>query len=421
MYDTKEDEERLILFTIDRNNKDEITKDNLEELSLLVKTAGGTTVAYLVQKKENPHTGHYLGKGKVLELKDLIALTNATGVVCDDELSSRQLSNLEELLDIKTMDRTMVILDIFAKHAESTEGKLQVELAQLKYNASHLIGITKNLSRQAGGIGSRGPGEKKLETDRRYIRNKIVELEHELSEIETQRKVQREKREKNGIPIVSMVGYTNAGKSTLMNSIAQTELLAIDKLFATLDTTTRKLCLPNDSYVLFSDTVGFIKKLPHNLIRAFKSTLEELTFSDILIHVVDSSSATREAQMEVVYKTLAELGCKDKPIITVFNKIDKDYLKPLPTDKNATLSLSTSAKEEIGLDIFLTSIENVMKSFRKEIHVIIPYIDGKVLNMIYGSCEIVKEEHRDNGTYLHLFATDEMYNRLEKYTIIKLL
>jgi GTPase len=418
MYETKELEELLVIFAIDTDKPNINVQTNLDELEELIKTSGGITVGRMTQRRERPHSGHYVGKGKIEELRDFISLHNATGIVCDDELSSIQLRNLEELLDIKTMDRTMLILDIFAKHAKTTEGQLQVELAQLKYNASHLIGVTKNLTRQGGGIGTRGPGEKKLETDRRYIKERIIELSHELKNIEITRQVQREKRIRNGIPVVSMFGYTNAGKTTLMNSVAETTLYAKNKLFATLDTTTRKLTLPGDSNILYSDTVGFINKLPHNIIKAFKATLEELKFADILVHVVDASSETRDVQMKVVYQTLKEIGCLDKPIITVYNKIDKELITPLPEDENAVASVSLSAKTKIGLEEFLTTIETVLKSFRKEMHVVIPYSDGKLLNLIYGMCELVKEEHREEGTYLYLFATEDVYNRLTKYIIV---
>lgn len=418
MYDTDEEQEKLILFAIDYNNNE--IDANLNELSELVKTAGGIEVGRLTQRKERPHNGLYFGKGKVDELISLVELTKATGVVCDDELTNNQLSNLEKLLDVKIMDRTMIILDIFAKHAVSNDGKLQVELAQLKYSSSHLIGL-RNLSRQGGGIGSRGPGEKKLETDRRYINDKITELEQELKQLSTQRKVQREKRERNGIPLISLVGYTNAGKSTLMNTISNSNILAIDKLFATLDTTTRKVLLSNNYEVLFSDTVGFINKLPHHLIKAFKSTLEELQYADIIIHVVDISSPDRDTQMEIVNKTLVQLNCQKKPIIIVYNKIDNEYIKPMHIDKSNYNSILISAKNKIGIEELQNKIEQILKSFKKEIHIKIPYSDSKVLNSIHSYCEIIKEDYQESGIYVHLFATKELQNKLEKYTFIKVL
>ncbi len=415
MYDTNTILEKVILIAVDSDKSVMPIENCLDELSELVKTSGAEEVGRLVQKRESIHRVHYLGKGKVEELRDLISLTNATGIVCDDELTSTQQKNLGELLNTKVMDRTMVILDIFAARANTAEGKVQVELAQLKYNLSHLTGLGKQLSRLGGGIGTRGPGEKKLEMDRRYIKDRIAELNKELLEISTHREVLREKRRKSSIPVISLVGYTNSGKSTLMNTISNADVIAEDKLFATLDTTTRKITLLGGSEVLITDTVGFIQKLPHNLIKAFRATLEEMKYADILLHVVDASNSVREAQMDIVYKTLTDLDCMDKPIITVFNKIDSPFEKPLPNDKNAHIILQISALEKIGIETLQLEIENILKSFRNKISVLIPFTEGKILNAVHGSCEIILEEHTGEGTYLEVYADSEMTKRLEKY------
>ena len=323
--------ERVILIGIDLDNNEtaEVCLDELEEL---VKTAGAVSVAKVIQKRERIHSGHYIGKGKLEEVKMMLKTYDASGIVCDDELSPAQMKNLEQILQTKIMDRTMVILDIFASRAISKEGKIQVELAQLKYRLSRLSGIGASMSRLGGGIGTRGPGETKLETNRRYIKDRIGELNQELKQIETHRQLLRNQRSKKSTPLISLVGYTNAGKSTLINALTDAGVLAEDKLFATLDTTTRKVKLPNGTEVLLTDTVGFIQKLPHHLIQAFRATLEELNFADILIHVVDASNINRQQQMDVVYQTLKGLHSETTNVITVFNKVDKNIEKPLHND-----------------------------------------------------------------------------------------
>ena len=349
----------------------------------------------------------------------MIDALDATGVVCDDELSPAQNKNMEKMISAKIMDRTMVILDIFARRAISREGKIQVELAQLKYRLSRLAGSGTALSRLGGGIGTRGPGEKKLETDRRYIKERISELNKELKEIETHRQLLRTQRNKIGNPVISMVGYTNAGKSTLINALTDAGVLAEDKLFATLDTTTRKVKLPGGSEIFFADTVGFIQKLPHQLIQAFRATLDELKYADILLHIVDVSNSNRYEQMEVVYDTLKNLGCENKPIITVFNKIDKDIELPLPNDIYARKTIKISAKNKVGLNYMLETIECVLKSFRKSIKIIVPYAEGSIINYIYGRCEIILEEHSEKGILMNLYVDNESEGRLNKYKILE--
>lgn len=423
MHDTEIEKENVILVAIEDEESLLKSEDSLNELSLLAKTAGALEVGRLIQNRENAHRKHYLGKGKVYELKDLISLTNATGIICDDELSNTQQRELSEMLETKVMDRTMLILDIFASRAKTKEGSLQVELAQLKYNLSHLAGSRENLSRLGGGGGGigarRGSGEKKLEIDRRRIREKIWELDKELSEIEVQRSVMREKRKKSGIPVISMVGYTNAGKSTLMNTLSNAGVLAEDKLFATLDTTTRKVSLSSGENILFADTVGFIQKLPHNLIKAFRATLEELLYADILIHVVDSSSEVREEQMKIVYETLKQItnGDIDKPVITVFNKMDKDITLPLPTDTYAKKQVKICAKEGTGINELITSIEEVLKEIRNFVKILVPYKDGHIINILHGNCEILKEEHIEEGTYLELYVDSNLEGKIKQYKV----
>ena len=367
LYETEKVIEKVILVGIDTGDNEFDTESCLDELGDLAKTAGAEVVGRLIQKREAINKATYLGKGKIEELKNYIEMVEATGIICDDELNPNQIRNLENTLDTKVMNRTLLILDIFAKRASSAEGKVQVELAQLKYNLSHLTGRGKEMSRLGGGIGTRGPGEKKLETDRRNISDRISDLNKELKEIERHRGVLREKRMETGVPVIALVGYTNAGKSTLLNTLTGAGVLAENMLFATLDTTTRAVETDSGAKYLFTDTVGFIQKLPHNLIKAFKATLEEAKYADILVHVVDASNPKRSEQMNIVYKTLKELGADDKPVITVYNKIDKeDVEKPLFTDKRALETISISAKNGLNINTLLQKTEEIIKSFKKK-------------------------------------------------------
>ncbi|WP_352400485.1 GTPase HflX [Anaerotignum sp.] len=419
MHETAKMEEKVILVAVEpdeRNSRSAMEIDAcLDELQELVQTAGAVAVARSVQKRDRVHPGHYLGKGKIEELKMMVEAYGASGIVCDDELSPAQLKNLEKMLETKVMDRTIVILDIFAGRAISGEGKIQVELAQLKHRLSRLTGMGASMSRLGGGIGTRGPGEKKLETDRRYIKDRIAELNIAAKEIQTHRELLRNQRGKKGTPVVSLVGYTNAGKSTLINKLTDAGVLAEDKLFATLDTTTRKVELPNGSEVLLTDTVGFIQKLPHHLVQAFRATLEELKYADVLLHVVDASNPNRQEQMQVVYKTLDDLGCADTPVITIFNKMDKDVELPLPIDTRAREIVQISAFTGDGLEVMLGSIEKVLKSFRKSLVVVIPYTEGGLIGWVHGRCEIIHEEHTAEGVLLEVYVDEESANRLEKY------
>ncbi len=420
LHEIKETEERLILVGIEPDEREKSGMDTescLDELEELVKTAGAETVGRMTQKRERVHPGHYLGKGKIEELKVMVQAMDATGVVCDDELSPAQLRNLEQMLDTKVMDRTIVILDIFAARAMSGEGKIQVELAQLKYRLSRLTGLGASMSRLGGGIGTRGPGEKKLETDRRHIKERIAELNQELKEIKVHRELLRNQRNKKGTPVLALVGYTNAGKSTILNTLTEAGVLAEDKLFATLDTTTRKVELPNGSEILLTDTVGFIQKLPHHLIQAFRATLEELKYADILLHVVDASNSNRKEHMAVVYDTLQDLGCAETPVITIYNKMDCDVELPLPLDKRARTMVQISAEKQQGLEEMLTCVETLLKSFRRSMKVILPYTEGALAGWVHGRCEILEEEHRAEGVYLEIFVDEEAENRLAKYRL----
>lgn len=418
LYETKKEIEKVILVGIDTGDGEFDTESCLDELEELAATAGAEVVGRLIQKREAINRATYLGKGKIEELKNYIDMVEATGIICDDELNPNQIRNLENSLNTKVMNRTLLILDIFAQRASSAEGKVQVELAQLKYNLAHLTGKGKEMSRLGGGIGTRGPGEKKLETDRRNIADRIADLNRELKEIERHRGVLREKRMETGIPVIALVGYTNAGKSTLLNTLTGAGVLAEDKLFATLDTTTRIVETESGAKYLFTDTVGFIQKLPHNLIKAFRATLEEAKFADILIHVVDASNPKRSEQMSIVYKTLKELGAGEKPVITVYNKIDKDNVeKPLLMDKRALKTISISAKNNLNINTLLEETEEIIKSFKKSIKIVIPYNMGQLLSIIHGNCEIAYSENRNDGYYFEIFADEEAENRLKNYII----
>ncbi|MBS4869126.1 MAG: GTPase HflX [Eubacterium sp.] len=418
LYETEKVIEKVILVGIDTGDNEFDTESCLDELGDLAKTAGAEVVGRLIQKREAINKATYLGKGKIEELKNYIEMVEATGIICDDELNPNQIRNLENTLDTKVMNRTLLILDIFAKRASSAEGKVQVELAQLKYNLSHLTGRGKEMSRLGGGIGTRGPGEKKLETDRRNISDRISDLNKELKEIERHRGVLREKRMETGVPVIALVGYTNAGKSTLLNTLTGAGVLAENMLFATLDTTTRAVETDSGAKYLFTDTVGFIQKLPHNLIKAFKATLEEAKYADILVHVVDASNPKRSEQMNIVYKTLKELGADDKPVITVYNKIDKeDVEKPLFTDKRALETISISAKNGLNINTLLQKTEEIIKSFKKSIKVVIPYNMGQLLSIVHGNCEITDSENREDGYYFELYADEETENRLRDYIV----
>ena len=411
LLETKESEEKVILVGVCLNEKDNI-EESLDELKELVKTADATVVGRLVQNREAFHSATYIGKGKIEELKELALETGATGIVCDDELSPAQIRNLEEALDLKIMDRTLVILDIFSKRALTKEGMIQVELAQLKYRSSRLVGLRSSLSRLGGGIGSKGPGEKKLELDRRLIRNRIAQLSKELEEVKMHRVVQRKQRSKNLIPVVCIVGYTNAGKSTLLTRLTQAGVLEEDQLFATLDPTTRKLELESGQEIMLTDTVGFIRKLPHHLVDAFRSTLEEAKYSDLILHVVDMSNPQMDQQMEAVYETLDRLDIRDKTIITVFNKQDKVEKLQIIKDAKADRTVRISAKKEEGFEELLQTIEEILQSRKQLIEKVYPYDQGSTLQIIRKYGQILEEEYLPEGTKIKAYIPKEWVNRV---------
>jgi len=414
MNTTQAKKETSIIIGID-NGKDDIEK-SLDELALLAKTAGITVDARLTQRRDAPNNATYIGKGKIDELKDLIYLHNPNIVIFNEELSAAQLRNLSDKLDdILVIDRTLLILDIFATSAKSSEGKIQVELAQLKYRLSHLSGMGKMLSRLGGGIGTRGPGETKLETDRRHIRGRINSLNAELKNISKTYNNMRKQRERSGVFLVALVGYTNAGKSSIMNLLANENLLAQDKLFATLDTTTRKMTLSSGKDILISDTVGFIEKLPYHLIEAFKTTLEELKYADILLHITDAADPARENHVSTVMQILNEIGCKDKPMILIYNKVDKEVEYPLLNHADAMHTLEFSAKTGYGKDKLLHTIDEIIKDQKHHIHVIIPYSEQAIINFIHQKADILSQNHDEDGTHFELMVDDEGKNKLAKY------
>ena len=411
MISMDEIKERVILVAVDTDGSDQAER-SLDELGELAKTAGAEVVGRMIQPRESIHPGTYIGKGKILELKELLWETHGTGIICDDELTSVQMGNLEAELDCKIMDRTLLILDIFAARAVSGEGKIQVELAQLKYRASRLAGLGKSLSRLGGGIGTRGPGEKKLEMDRRLIKSRIAQLNRELKDVKKHREVTREQRSRSHIPVAAIVGYTNAGKSTLLNTLTGAGILAEDKLFATLDPTTRDLKLPSGQEILMTDTVGFIRKLPHHLIEAFRSTLEEARYADIILHVVDASNPQMDEQMHTVYETLQNLGVKDKPVITVFNKIDRMEDIWVPRDLHADYYVKISARTGEGITEFLQSVEAVLREQKVEIEALYPYKEAGKIQLIRKYGELQEEEYREDGIFVRAFVPAELYGQV---------
>lgn len=412
MIELKQEMEKVILVGVQEQDGDD-TERSLKELEELVKTAGASAVGVVIQKRELIHPGTYVGKGKLEEIKELLWETEASGIVCDDELSPAQLGNLRDELDVKIMDRTLVILDIFAARATTSEGKIQVELAQLKYRQSRLTGLGTAMSRLGGGIGTRGPGEKKLEMDRRLIKGRIAQLNRELKEVKRHREVAREHRKKNRIPVIAIVGYTNAGKSTLLNTLTGAEVLSEDKLFATLDPTTRGLLLSGKQEVLLTDTVGFIRKLPHHLIEAFKSTLEEAKYADMILHVVDASNPEMDEQMYIVYEILKELEVTEKPIITAFNKQDRLSGDEILRDFKADRMVGISAKTGKGLEELKAVIEELLREQKMAIEKLYTYEEAGQIQLIRKYGELMKEEYREDGIYVQAFVPVELYQKIE--------
>ncbi len=420
LYDLEKEKDKIIMFAVETGKHNISKKDSLKELEQLIETTDNIVLDSLIQNLDTPNKKHYLGKGKIEELKSLIELHDANCVVCDDELTNNQIKFLEETLNTKVIDRTLVILDIFAKRTTTNEGKIQVELATLQYRLTHLVGENSNLHRQAGGIGShaKGPGETKLEMNKRLIRDKISELKKELKKIDNHRNLLQERKKKNSTPVVAIVGYTNAGKSTLLNTLTKANTLAENKLFATLQTTTRKFNLPNINDILLVDTVGFIQNLPHHLVESFKSTLEEAKHCDIIIHVVDASYSLRSMCMETVHKTLEDIEAHNKPILTLYNKIDKlndtDFV---PNDDKATKSVKVSVKHNIGMEQFLLELEGLLLSLKTELNLLIPYQNANLVSYVHESCDVLSEEYVENGVKLRVFGDEKDCRKLKDYLI----
>lgn len=411
LYDMREEAERVILVAVSTGDSDG-TEESVDELAELVRTAGAEAVDRIIQNRERVHPGTYLGKGKIDEVRERAAEINATGIVCDDELSPAQMRNLEDALQMKVMDRTMVILDIFASHAVTREGKIQVELAQLKYRAARLVGLRNSLSRLGGGIGTRGPGEKKLEVDRRLIHERISQLKSELEDVKRHREVARQQRDKNCAVSAAIVGYTNAGKSTLLNYLTGAGILAENKLFATLDPTTRTLELPSGQKILLTDTVGFIRKLPHHLIEAFKSTLEEARYSDIILHVADVSNRQMDTQIHIVYETLRQLDIKDKTVVTVFNKMDRLEGDVILRDFNSDFQVKISAKTGDGVPELLETLEGILRSRKVYLEKTFAYGEAGKIQSVRKYGELLSEEYAEDGIRVRAYVPAEIYGSL---------
>ncbi|MFR1058188.1 MAG: GTPase HflX [[Ruminococcus] lactaris] len=411
MYNMDDIRERVILVGVDTEGG-ETAERSLDELAELAATAGAEVTGRLIQTRECVHPATYIGRGKLIELKELLWETEATGIICDDELSSTQLGNLEEELDCKVLDRTLLILDIFAARAVSGEGKIQVELAQLRYRASRLSGMGRSLSRLGGGIGTRGPGEKKLEMDRRLIRERISRLKKELADVERHRELLRSQRNQSGMKVAALVGYTSAGKSSIENALTNAGILEDAMLFSTLDTTTRALQLDGTQEILLTDTVGFIRKLPHHLIEAFKSTLEEAKYADIIIHVVDVSNPRMDEQMYVVYDTLRQMGAEGKPVITLFNKQDRLEKEESHKDFQADYSIATSAKTGQGLDKLKAALLEIIRRDQIYVERLYPFADAGKIQMIRSKGQLLSEEYLPEGIQIKAYVPQDVYGKL---------
>lgn len=400
--------------------EDEETEHSLKELAELAETAGVEVVASIYQRRENPEPGTYIGSGKIEEIRELIDRYEADGVITDDELSPAQLNNLTDLLDCKVLDRTMLILDIFASRARSSEGKLQVEMAQLSYRLQRLKGLGKSLSRLGGGIGTRGPGEKKLETDRRLIQKRIAVLRRELAQVKKHRDVIYQNRRTSGIPVAALIGYTNAGKSTLLNTLTGENIYADDRLFATLDPTTRLLTFPDGGRILLTDTVGFIRKLPHHLIEAFSGTLEEVREADILIQVLDASDSQYKDHAQVVYETLKNLGVQGKTMLTLYNKMDRlkgDQSDVKFYDKKAERSLKISARTGEGLEALRDTLEQLLLARHHRINLLLPYEQGGYLARIRKEGQLLSETYEEQGIRILAMVPSALFGKLESFQV----
>lgn len=415
----EEKQEKVILAGVHRGIRDvlwDTTEESMHELGELVKTAGGIVVGEMIQNKADIETATYMGEGKLEELKTAVIDLEADVVVFDDELSPVQMRNVSDFLEVKVLDRSMLILDIFAMRAKSGEGKLQVELAQLKYRLPRLRGFGVEMSRTGAGIGTRGPGETRLESDRRHIRRRIGALEEEIKELKKHRGLIRDRRKKDGVITAALVGYTNAGKSTLLNTLTNAEVFAEDKLFATLDPTSRAITLDDNRKILLVDTVGFIRKLPHHLIEAFKSTLEEAVVADVLLHVIDASGEEMDNQIAVVEQVLSDIGAVGKPVIAVFNKCDRLEEYPVTAIKNDK-AVYISAKNKININKLIEAVAEVAPGRKQRVNACIPYSEGALVSRLHETQKVISEDYGEKGTVMELMVDASMYEKIREYII----
>ena len=419
MENTTDKRERVILAGVHRDLRDALmdtTRESIKELNELVETAGGEVVGEMIQNKADLEAGTYMGEGKLEELKEAVTGLNADTVVFDDELSPVQLRNITDMLGVKVLDRSMLILDIFAMRAKSGEGKLQVELAQLKYRLPRLRGFGAEMSRTGAGIGTRGPGETRLETDRRHIQRRINALEEEIEELKKHRDLLRSRRKKDGVITAALVGYTNAGKSTLLNTLTDADVFAEDKLFATLDPTSRAITLDDNRQIIVIDTVGFIRKLPHHLIEAFKSTLEEAALADVLLHVIDASNPEADNQVKVVEQVLEEIDAGEKPVVAVFNKCDLTMGKASASPR-ANKSVYISARYGKQIDTLIDAIAKTAPGRKRRVKVCIPYSEGSLVNLLHDTQKVDSESYGEKGTVMELRVDAETYVKIKKYLV----
>ena len=388
------------------------TDETLEELDALLETAGGFCTGKILQNRHTPDSHSFIGEGKAQEVRMLVEATESTMVVFDNELSPGNIRALEDIIGVTVLDRSALILDIFAQRAKTKEGRLQVELAQYKYLLPRLSGMGASLSRQGGGIGTRGPGETKLESDRRHIRERIARLEQELEQVRHVRGVQRERRMKNSVPVVAIVGYTNAGKSTLLNQLTGAGIPANNRLFDTLDTTSRQLTVSDNLDVILTDTVGFIAKLPHHLVDAFRATLEELEYADLLIHVIDSADPNREEHIAVVDKLITQLAKPGTPVLQCYNKADLVSREQIPTGENI---VAVSAAKGYGMDAFLSAVEKALGHSRHHVRLVVPYANGGLIDTLHSGAQVLQVEYTGEGIQVEAILDPILYGRLKDY------
>lgn len=412
MYENQEREERAVLVCVDTGEYD--AERSLDELEELAKSAGATVVSRVIQKKGSFDPATVLGSGRLLEVAEFVKANDISAVIFDNELSPAQQKNIEREMDTKVIDRTTLILDIFAQRARSSEGRLQVELAQLRYRLPRLMGMGTSLSRLGGGIGTRGPGETKLESDRRHIRRRIHALEEQLEELEQRRDLLHQRRKKDGVVTVAIVGYTNVGKSTLLNTLTDAGVLAQDMLFATLDPTSRALTLPDGRKVMLVDTVGLVSRLPHHLVEAFKSTLEEAVNADLILNVCDVSSPEFDNQLAVTKQVLKELGAEHVPVLTVLNKCDLVEIPPMTIDKHTA---AISAKDSIGLETLLQKIALNLPETHRRLQLLLPYDKAGLANEIRINGKVLEEDYRGEGVFLDALVDVKICHKVQDYIV----